>query len=160
MGKQILVFRRPFIGFPYKFHKIPCEFTMQNMVLLRITARGQWSFIYRSHKLNLKPNTWPLSLLSSGHLLCLIVNHSSLQAFWQKLACIHVSLAEIKVHRNVPYAQKVYVVHQFVYIPVSEHFFLFQDYPSIWQVWHLKILIKQHYHCTGAPCAGDNKRPL
>ena len=33
-------------------------------------------------------------------------------------------------------------------------------YPSTWQVWHIKKLIKQHDHYTGAPCAGDNKRPL
>ncbi|CDQ60446.1 unnamed protein product [Oncorhynchus mykiss] len=27
-------------------------------------------------------------------------------------------------------------------------------------VWHIKKLIKQHDHYTGAPCAGDIKRPL
>ena len=27
-------------------------------------------------------------------------------------------------------------------------------------MWHIKKLIKQHDHYTGAPCAGDNKRPL
>jgi hypothetical protein len=27
-------------------------------------------------------------------------------------------------------------------------------------LWHIKKLIKQHDHYTGAPCAGDNKRPL
>ncbi|XP_071200971.1 CTD small phosphatase-like protein 2-A isoform X3 [Salvelinus alpinus] len=33
------------------------------------------------------------------------------------------------------------------------------DNPSTGQVWHIKKLIKQHDHYTGAPCAGDNNRP-
>jgi hypothetical protein len=52
------------------------------------------------------------------------------------------------------------LVHTFVYIPVSEHLILSQDNPSTWQMWHIKKLITQHDHYTGAHCAGDNKRPL
>ena len=39
-------------------------------------------------------------------------------------------------------------------------FLLCQDNPSTGQVWHIKKLMKQHDHYTGALCAGDNKRPL
>ena len=34
----------------------------------------------------------------------------------------HVSWAELKDPRNVPYAQKCYFFQMFVYIPVSDHF--------------------------------------
>ena len=44
--------------------------------------------------------------------------------------------------------------------PCSWECLLCQDNPSIWQEWHIKKLIKQHDHYTGARCAGDNKRPL
>uniref|UniRef100_A0A8C7H8J6 Zinc finger protein 865 n=1 Tax=Oncorhynchus kisutch TaxID=8019 RepID=A0A8C7H8J6_ONCKI len=45
---------------------------------------------------------------------------------------------------------------------LTEHqsFLLCQDNLSPLQVGHIKKLIKQHDHYTGAPCAGDNKRPL
>jgi hypothetical protein len=52
------------------------------------------------------------------------------------------------------------LVHKFVYIPVSEHFSFVKIIHQLGQVWHIKKLIKQHDHYTGAPCAGDNKRPF
>ncbi len=32
--------------------------------------------------------------------------------------------------------------------------------PSSSQVWHIKMLIREHDYCTGVPQAGHNKRPL
>ncbi len=34
------------------------------------------------------------------------------------------------------------------------------DIPSTSQVWHIKMLIRQHDYCTGVPKAGHNKRTL
>jgi hypothetical protein len=60
-----------------------------------------------------------------------------------------------------PYAQAYF--SDFVHIrlhPCEWAFLLCQDNTSIWQVWHIKELIKWHDHDAGAPCAGDNKRTL
>ena len=75
----------------------------------------------------------------------------------------HVSWGEIKIHRNVPFAQKAYfsqMLHiKFVYIPVTENLLCQKSIHltcGISRSW----LNKQHDYYTGAPCAGDNKNLL
>ena len=49
-------------------------------------------------------------------------------------------------------------LHTFVYNPVTEYFFFDKIVNPPDKC--VKELIKQHDNFTGAPCAGDNKRPL
>jgi hypothetical protein len=65
--------------------------------------------------------------------------------------------------RNVPFAQKTHfsqILCRNLFASLLVSIYSFPDNPSPWQVWHIKKLIKQHDHYTGAPCAGNNKRPL